>query len=80
MGLVELYRTTRNKEYLQLAEIFINMRGRSKVEPDPTVRYKMIGDMVQERTPLRKSKEAVGHAVLALYFYAGAADVYCGNR
>ena len=45
-------------------------------EPDPTVRYKMIGDMVQERTPLRKSKEAVGHAVLALYFYAGAADVY----
>jgi len=31
-----------------------------------------IGDMVQERTPLRKSKEAVGHAVLALYYYAGA--------
>lgn len=75
MGLVELYRTTKNKEYLQLAEIFINMRGRSKVEPDDTVRYKMIGDMVQERTPLRKSGEAVGHAVLALYYYAGAADV-----
>lgn len=38
--------------------------------------------MVQERTPLRKSKEAVGHAVLALYFYAGAADVYAetGDR
>ena len=32
--------------------------------------------MVQERTPLRKSTEAVGHAVLALYFYAGATDVY----
>lgn len=75
MGLVELYRTTRNKEYLHLAEIFINMRGRSKPEPDETVRYKMVGDMVQERTPLRKSSEAVGHAVLALYFYAGAADV-----
>ena len=76
MGLVELYRTTRNKEYLHLAEIFINMRGRSKVEPDPTAWYKAIGDMVQERTPLRKSSEAVGHAVLALYYYAGAADVY----
>ncbi len=75
MGLVELYRTTKNKEYLHLAEIFINMRGKSKVEPDPTARYKAIGDMVQERTPLRKSKEAVGHAVLALYYYAGAADV-----
>ena len=76
MGLVELYRTTRNKEYLHLAEIFINMRGRSKVEPDPAAWYKAIGDMVQERTPLRKSSEAVGHAVLALYYYAGAADVY----
>lgn len=76
MGLVELYRTTKDKRYLQLAEIFINMRGKSRVEPHPTVRHKMIGDMVQERTPLRKSKEAVGHAVLALYFYAGAADVY----
>ncbi len=77
MGLVELYRTTRNKEYLHLAEIFINMRGRSRVVPeDSTVYYKMVGDMVQERKPLRKETEAVGHAVLALYFYAGAADVY----
>lgn len=75
-GLVELYRTTGNKEYLHLAEIFVNMRGRSRPEPDPTVRYKMVGDMVQERTPLRKESEAVGHAVLALYYYAGAADIY----
>jgi len=76
MGLVELFRTTKDKKYLELAEIFINMRGKSKVKPDATVRTKHIGDMTQERTPLRKSKEAVGHAVLALYYYAGAADVY----
>lgn len=75
MGLVEMYRTTGNKEYLHLAEVFINMRGRVKPEPDDTAWYKTIGDMVQERTPLRKSDEAVGHAVLALYYYAGAADV-----
>ncbi|QDV86434.1 glycoside hydrolase family 127 protein [Planctomycetes bacterium TBK1r] len=75
MGLVELYRTTKDKRYLQLAEIFINMRGKSPPVPDDTVRYKMVGDMVQERKPLRKETEAVGHAVLALYFYAGAADV-----
>lgn len=75
-GLVELYRTTGNREYLHLAEIFINNRGGSKVEVDSTVRYTMVGDMVQERRPLRKETEAVGHAVLALYCYAGAADVY----
>lgn len=81
-GLVELYRETGNKEFLHLAEIFINMRGRSKSEPDPTVWFKMVGDMVQERVPLRRESEAVGHAVLALYYYAGAADVYAetGDR
>ncbi len=76
MGLVELYRTTKDKRYLKLAEIFINMRGRSKVIEDSTTQGYPIGDMVQERIPLRKETEAVGHAVLALYYYSGAADVY----
>lgn len=76
MGLVELYRTTNDKRYLELAEIFINMRGKSEVVADPTTRGYTVGDMVQERVPLREETEAVGHAVLALYFYAGAADVY----
>ncbi|WP_010134781.1 glycoside hydrolase family 127 protein [Ochrovirga pacifica] len=76
MGLVELYRTTKNEQYLKLAELFINLRGQSKVKPTAVSSYKFIGDMVQERTPLRKAKTAEGHAVLALYFYAGAADVY----
>ncbi|WP_281614863.1 beta-L-arabinofuranosidase domain-containing protein [Flammeovirga sp. SubArs3] len=75
MGLVELYRTTKDKRYLDLAEIFINNRGKYKVEDHPTTVGYPIGDMVQERTPLRESSEAVGHAVLALYYYAGAADV-----
>ena len=76
LGLVELYRTTGQRKYLELAELFINMRGQSRPEPDPSVRYRMVGDMVQERTPLREETKAVGHAVLALYYYAGAADVY----
>lgn len=83
MGLVELYRTTKDKRYLELAETFIDMRGSATSfknwntrYSDPTVVATMVGDMVQERTPLRKETEAVGHAVLALYFYAGAADVY----
>jgi DUF1680 family protein len=83
MGLAELYRTTKDKRYLELAETFIDMRGNSPSfrnwntrYSDPTVVATMVGDMVQERTPLRQETEAVGHAVLALYFYAGAADVY----
>ncbi|WP_422360132.1 glycoside hydrolase family 127 protein [Reichenbachiella sp.] len=76
MGLVELYRTVGNKKYLNLAEQFINRRGKYEVEHHSTTVGYPIGDMVQERTPLRESSEAVGHAVLALYYYAGAADVY----
>jgi hypothetical protein len=76
MGLVELYRTTRDKRYLKLAEKFINRRGTFEVKHDQTTIGYPIGDMVQERTPFRESEEAVGHAVLALYYYAGAADVY----
>ncbi|SDR69876.1 hypothetical protein SAMN05216503_0479 [Polaribacter sp. KT25b] len=76
MGLVELYRTTRDAKYLKLAEKFINRRGTYEIKHDDTTIGYPIGDMVQERTPFRESKEAVGHAVLALYYYAGAADVY----
>lgn len=76
MGLVELYRTVQDVKYLKLAEKFINRRGTFEIKHDSTTIGYPIGDMVQERTPLRDSKEAVGHAVLALYYYAGAADVY----
>lgn len=76
MGLVELYRITGESKYLALAERFINRRGRFGVEHHPTTEGYPIGDMVQERTPLREEDQAVGHAVLALYYYAGAADVY----
>lgn len=76
MGLTELYRTTKDRRYLKLAEIFINNRGKSEVVEDSSTKGHPIGDMVQERVPLREETEAVGHAVLALYYYAGAADVY----
>ncbi len=76
MGLVELYRTVGNKDYLKLAEQFINNRGQSEMVHDSTTVGYPIGDMVQERVPLREETEAAGHAVLALYYYAGAADVY----
>ncbi len=76
MGLVELYRTTGNGSYLELAQKFIDNRGKYKIEYNETTLGYPVGDMVQERTPLREANEAVGHAVLALYYYAGAADVY----
>ncbi|NLR91551.1 MULTISPECIES: glycoside hydrolase family 127 protein [Flammeovirga] len=75
MGLVEMYRTTSNENYLKLAEQFINNRGKYPVVETNETKGYPIGDMVQERVAIREADEAVGHAVLALYYYAGAADV-----
>lgn len=75
-GLVELYRTTGKRDYLELAQLFIDKRGRNKSLGLDAVRTQMVGDMSQDRTPFRQEDEAVGHAVLAMYLYSGAADVY----
>ena len=66
MGAVELYRTTGDARYLELARIFLDIHGSV---PGGT-------DHVQTRTPFRQEQEAVGHAVSAMFLYNGAADVY----
>lgn len=66
MGLVELYRLTKEANYLKLADIFVTMRGTKLGN----------GDQNQNRVALRDEIKPVGHAVTAAYLYAGAADVY----
>lgn len=72
MGVIELYRTTREVKYLEL--------GRNLIE----IRDLVIdgGDDNQDRIPFREQREAVGHAVRANYLYAGVTDVYleCGDE
>ncbi len=82
MGLVELYRTTEDKRYLKLAQTFVDNRGAKMkgnkwaLPVDKTVPKFFQGDQHQNRTPLRDETEAVGHAVLGMYLWSGAADVY----
>ena len=66
MGIVELYRATRNPRYLALARKFLAMRDLVKDG----------GSDNQDRVPLDKQDEAEGHAVRANYLYAGAADLF----
>jgi hypothetical protein len=66
MGVVEMYRTTGDPRYLELARDLIDIRDRVPGGTDDN----------QDRIPFRRQTEAVGHAVRANYLYAGAADVY----
>lgn len=68
IGLAKLYRVTGERAYLDLAKFFLNQRGRSDRRPS-------YGAYAQDHLPVTQQREAVGHAVRALYMYAGMADV-----
>jgi DUF1680 family protein len=63
MGLVKLYRVTRDKKYLNLAKFFLDIRG-------PKGRQYNQADI----KPVDQTK-AVGHSVRATYMYSGMADI-----
>jgi DUF1680 family protein len=71
MGVVELYRVTREPRYLELGKQLIEIRS--------LVPEKDGSDHNQDRMPFRQMTEAVGHAVRANYLYAGVADVFAEN-
>lgn len=66
MGLIELYRTTGKKDYLDLARLSVELRDSVQNGLDDN----------QDRLPLKQHRKIVGHAVRANYLYAGVADLY----
>jgi len=67
-GLIKLYHITQNTKYLELAKFFLDVRGDSTT-------HKLYGEYNQDHMPVIKQTEAVGHAVRALYMYAGMTDI-----
>lgn len=74
MGLVKLYRLTGEEKYLNLAKYFLDERGRVKYDSLSKDVFKN-GMYWQDHKPVTEQTEAVGHAVRAVYMYAGMADV-----
>ena len=90
LALMKLHRATGEDRYLQLASFFVEERGCEPFyfdvearargeEPTQQRHYDWRGrdpyTYYQAHRPLRQQKEAVGHAVRALYLYAGMVDV-----
>jgi uncharacterized protein len=70
-ALVELHRLTGEPAYLQLAERFVELRGRGVLGDD-----RFGANYFQDHAPVREATEATGHAVRQLYLAAGVTDVY----
>ena len=71
LALMKLYEATGERRYHDLARYFIDTRGTSARDAGDSW-YPMY---TQAHAPVRRQKEAVGHAVRSLYLYSGAADV-----
>lgn len=67
-GLVKLYEITGKKDYLKLAKFFLDHRG----DPNKKENYK---EYAQDHKPVVQQDEVVGHAVRAVYMYAGMTDI-----
>jgi uncharacterized protein len=70
-ALVELYRTTGRQRYLDLAQRFIDLRGKGVLGEDDRFGQAYF----QDHVPVRSAVEVTGHAVRQLYLLAGVVDV-----
>lgn len=86
LALFKLYKVTNNRKYLNLAKYFLEERGK-----EPYFFYlerqkrggkehwrgfsKVKREYTQSHLPIREQKEAVGHAVRAVYMYSAIADI-----
>lgn len=85
LALVRLYRTTGDKRYLELSKYFIDQRGTNpkffieEREKRGWTLWNLLSprntDYAQNTNPVREEKDAVGHAVRAVYLYTGMAMV-----
>jgi hypothetical protein len=69
MGLAKLHRIMQEERYTNLAEFFLDVRGK------PLNGRELWGEYSQDHKPVLEQDEAVGHAVRAAYLYSGMAEV-----
>jgi len=67
MALVELYRTTGKRSYLQTAKALLDNRGRGVIGGSQNL---------IDHKQFRELEDIVGHAVRSLYLNCGATDIY----
>jgi len=81
LALVKLFKTSKNKKYLDLAHWLLEERGHRLAKGYTWTDWKDTA-YAQDVVPVKEQKEITGHAVRAMYMYTGAADVaaYTGDE
>jgi DUF1680 family protein len=74
LALMKLYHHTGNKRYMQLADWFLEQRGKGNGKGVIWDQWKDPA-YCQDAIPVRDQRKITGHAVRAMYLYTGAADV-----
>ena len=74
LALVKLYKTTKDKKYLDMADWLLAERGRKVAKGYTWTDWKDTA-YAQDVLPVKLQKQITGHAVRAMYMYTGAADV-----
>ncbi|MBX3424898.1 MAG: glycoside hydrolase family 127 protein [Pirellulales bacterium] len=72
LGLVKLHLHTGNRQYLDMAKRFLDIRGVTFI---PDGRGIDAPEYAQQHQPVARQRKAVGHAVRACYMYAAMAEV-----
>lgn len=70
MALVELFRETGNRNYLELADLMVRRRGRGTIQS--TI---FTSEYFQDLVPFVRLDSVTGHAVRMMYLASGATDV-----
>lgn len=78
MALVELYRESEDRAYLDAARFFIDVRGYGKVARQVPEKNRPVNPVyLVDHAPIKYMEDFAGsHAVRALYFFGGATDLY----
>lgn len=74
LALMRLYHHTKKRKYLEMAEWFLDQRGRGHGKGVIWDQWKD-PEYCQDKLPVKQQTEITGHAVRAMYMYTGAADV-----
>ena len=76
-ALIELYRETDKKDYLDLAEKMLEGRGTGFISSQNTGRFHPSPPVyIQDHMSIRESEQVVGHCVRQMYLNMGVLDLY----